>query len=141
MNTVVNKENQTKEHSFFTCKEHYLSFRNAWKQYHADGRHEKKMQTAWDGSKFKASDLTCEHHLIYNTLRKRNLSKSFTPITSPGKLNAFNGKPYASFYAAKARIAALIKYGKTDWLKEPFGGTVTDDMLGELNEALELINL
>lgn len=142
MSTLTNEENQTKEHSFFTCKEHYLSFRDAWKQYHADGRHRKETYEDYQGGICKRpSALTAEHHLIYNALRKRSLSKSFSPITNPGKLNAFNGRPYAAFYRAKGIIAACVKYNRTDWLKEPFGGTVTDEMLKELSEALELINL
>jgi hypothetical protein len=142
MNTLEVNETQTEEHSFFTSKEHYLAFRDAWKQYHADGKHKKETYTDYQGGICKCpSELTSDHHLVYNALRKRDLSKSFTPITSEGKLNAFNGKPYAAFYAAKGRISACIKYNRTDWLKEPFGGTVTDDMLKELNEALESINL
>jgi hypothetical protein len=142
MSTLTNEETQAKEHSFFTCKEHYLSFRDAWKQYHAEGRHKKETYEDYQGGICKSpSELTVQHHLIYNALRKRNLSESFTPIKNPGKLNAVGGNPHEAFNSAKARIAACVKYNRTDWLKEPFAGTVTDEMLKELSEALELINL
>jgi hypothetical protein len=130
------------KHSFFESKEHYLKFRQSWKQYIADGKHKCGTYPTSNGGEAKYdSDLTCAHHLIYNALRKRDLSKSFSPITRETKLAESYGNPYAAYDAARWRISYLARSGNLDSLAEPFGGTISKEMLQELSEVLKTIEL
>lgn len=146
---IIAKEVVTTNHtishhdSLFTCKEHYLQFRKAWKQYIADGNHiGEKFTLRIENSirEFKRpSKLTCEHHLIYNAFRNRDLKKSFSPLIRPNKLLAtkytglcMNVEPYYAFYRAVSNIGRFIKWKRYDYLLAPFNGTVTIEMLEEL---------
>jgi hypothetical protein len=66
METLVKQDdNLTNAHSFFVSKEHYLSFRAAWKQYIADGKHKRATYIdAWGGRCKEPSSLTAAHHLM-----------------------------------------------------------------------------
>ena len=132
-----------KTHSFFESKEHYLNFIDSWKQYIADGRHKCETYTDGQGGTCKmSSDLTCTHHLFYNALRKRDLTKSFSPLTNENKLNSrYDKRPYALYYDARSEIAYAVRSGNIGDLVEPFGDTVAVDMLTELSETLKDVNL
>jgi hypothetical protein len=143
METLVKQdENLTNTHSFFVSKEHFLSFRVAWRDSIAKGYHERETYTDYkNGVCKRPSKLTATHHLIYNALRKRDLHKSFAPLTRPTKLIAAYNNPYIAFNWARSHLKAAVKWGRTDHLKEPFQGTVNDQMLKELSEALENVKL
>jgi hypothetical protein len=154
METLVKQDvNLTNEiTSFFDSKEHYLEFIAAWKKSIADGYHERQKYTHRiyvDGSHKEVelkhpSKLTCVHHLIYNALRKKDLHKSFAPLTSEGKINANAYRdPYYAFRRACDVLDRNVtsRWGRTDWIKEPFGDTVTDEMLIKLNAALKCVKL
>lgn len=139
METLVKQDdNLTNVHSFFVSKEHYLSFRAAWKQYIADGKHKRATYIdAWGGRCKEPSSLTAAHHLVYNALRKRDLHKSFAPLTNPNKVG---NDPYRAFDHARGAISWAAKY-RPDRLLAPFGGTVTEAMLKELSETLKSVAL
>lgn len=146
MKTLVKQdENLTNNtNSFFESKEHYLQFIAAWRKSLADGYHERTTYTDWQGGTCKhRSQLTAVHHLVYNALRRRDLHKSFAPLTNLGKINAhYSRSPYAAYYSAREGLErSLGRWGNTDWIKRPFGDTVTDEMLIELNEALKSVEL
>lgn len=132
-NTVVDT------HSFFESKEHYFKFLDSWKQYIADGHHKCGTWENSNGGTVKYnSSLTCTHHLIYNGLRKKDLHKSFSPLTSEGKLNSmWDKRPYGAFYNALSEIRYKGKSsGDLTNFLAPFGDTVTQSMLIELSDAL-----
>lgn len=132
---TVQDENLTNTHSFFASKEHYLAFIDAWKKFYADGGHKRATYIDGQGGTCKYdSELTCIHHLIYNALRKRDLHKSFAPKQD-------STDPYEAYNNARAVLSSATRYGYTESLKRPFGGTVTDDMLKELSETLKDVNL
>lgn len=136
METLTKQDdNLTNTHSFFTSKEHYLAFLSAWRKFIADGGHKCETYTDGQGGTCKMdSKLTCIHHLIYNGLRKRDLHKSFAPKQD-------SDDPYEAYYDARSALASATKFGYTESLKLPFGGTVTDDMLKEVSDTLQSVSL
>jgi hypothetical protein len=142
METLV-KQDIENTHSFFESKEHYFKFIDAWSQYIADGKH--KCETYIDGQGGTCkhdSSLTSVHHLIYNGLRKRDLHKSYSPLTKPTKLALNYDDPYAAF---NDDLYWLQYYGRSAsdlvGLLEPFGGTVTKAMIVELGDTLKDVKL
>lgn len=106
---------------YFENKEHYLAFRQAWKDYHKDGHH-----------KTEEGRLGCTHYLIHALLRERDIDKIFSPITEH-KLGG--GHPYRAFYAAKRTLRWFHLTPDKErgaWLLKPFGDTITNEMLSEL---------
>ena len=137
-------DNLTNTHSFFESKEHYFQFLDSWKKYIADGHHKcGTYETSNGGTAKYDSDLTCMHHLIYNGLRKKDLHKSFSPLTSERKLNAkYDKRPYAAYYDARSEIMYHGRSGgDLTRILAPFGDTVTRSMLKELGEVLGGIEL
>lgn len=156
METLV--KNELNINTFFESKEHYLNFRSAWKKSISEGYHTRRTYENSDGgiSKHK-SDLTSTHHLIYNALRRRDLHKSFNPLTSFAKLaytkfdyRSYSGgeiNKYLAFDIARRNLDfAVTRYNNgsnfaIDKLMEPFSDTVTPQMLVELNVVLKTIKL
>ena len=148
METLVKQDGNlenTNNHSFFESKEHYLKFVAAWRKSIADGFHERSLirRTSWSGQEIISkcpSKLTCVHHLIYNALRKKDLHKSFRPLTNKDRLAGCH--PYAAFYKAVNVLKWATKNDRiADKLREPFGNTVTNEMLLELFETLHNVKL
>lgn len=142
METLVAQEKDTtNRHSFFNSKEHYLAFTTAWKQYIANGNHICRTYVDSQGGTCKYdSALTSVHHLVYNALRKRDLYKSFTPLTNKNKIGKHG--LYAAYYDdLRVLRLSLGRWGNSRWVKTPFGETVTDEMLKELIGTLADIKL
>ena len=125
--------------NFFESKEHYLTFRDAWKKYINDGKAKKVEQTYWDGTPYRASNLTCAHHLIYALLRGRDITKSFTP-----NHKVHGQDPYSAFYVAKDDIVVALRFAtkfdkpeRLESLLEPFDKTITADTLTSLYEIIK----
>lgn len=121
---------------YFRDKEHYLEFRQAWKNYHKEGKHRTQPKEDHYGATHKVSDLRCVHHFIYALLRGRDLSKIFAPITEH-KLGG--GQRYRAFYAAKRTLrwySTMRDKERGAFLFAPFGNTLTDDMLAMLGEDI-----
>jgi hypothetical protein len=138
----VQETPEVQRHSFFDSKEHYLQFKAAWKKYISDGHHLCGTYTDNQGGTCKyASNLTTIHHLIYNGLRKRDLRKSFCPITKPQKLKLAGGDPYAAFNYARNMLRYYARRGSTSAISDVFGDTVTTSMLSELSESLEDVKM
>jgi hypothetical protein len=135
---------------FFENKEHYLQFRQAWKNYINAGKAKPIEQVyAYSGELFRASPLTCKHHLIYNLLRGRDTNEMFK-LT-----NKVHGqRPWFPFYDARMEIALTLKLvdsanantsdtwkerhqKRLDSLIEPFGETLTKDMIALLVDTIK----
>lgn len=106
----------TTHNTNFNTKEEYLAFRKAW-------------ATAVNNGE----EISAEHHALYNILRGYPASRGFTPITNANKLR--NGTPINNglYYAV-----LLLRKMPERWLK-PFGGTVTEEMVLNLNIPKENI--
>ena len=124
---------------FFSSKEQFQQFRQSWKDFHRDGKHNKVEKTTWDGVKYKESDLLCVHHLIYALLRGRDISKSFVSADK-----RFGTDPYSAFYKAKSVIlsATVTRFhDKYTYLFLPFGDTVNMELLHLLSNEIKDMKL
>ena len=142
--------------TFFESKEHYLSFRKAWKDNFAQGKHKPYSHgKSYDGTPLRAvSDITSAHHMIYNALRGRDLGKGYTLITNSNKLllsgmPAYSGcdRAVRDIFSAKSLASETAQEKKRTWLierleadvkrlLEPFNGTITHETLIALCEHL-----
>lgn len=150
-----NKLDTTERHSFFESKEHYMQFLANWKAYINEGKHKCGTYETTNGGVAKYdSSLTCEHHLLYNALRKRNLNKSFAPITDSNKLKMAHDDPYQAYCHARHGLSSFVRGWNSDheWSRdrahqrfeaftEPFGDTVTPEMLEEVCGVLDGVKL
>jgi hypothetical protein len=117
---------------FFTSKEHYLAFRQAWKDYY----------NATDGG-----GLTKEHHFILKALSGGDIGAQFTPI---GAAKIPSKGPHA-YYALTTALWTIdwivksdIKYDRESYKQkfgQPFGDTITLDMLAAMVKEIPAIAL
>ncbi len=123
--------------SIFKNKEHYLSFRAAWK-------------TAANNAMAKngaSTTLGAEHHILCNILRGRAFDRGFTPITSTNKLSNGAIINHGLYFGMDAlnRIQKIAKEiiggkGTNAWSGEritqflaPFNNTITVEVLAALD--------
>jgi hypothetical protein len=161
MNTEVQTNNET--HLFFESKEHYLKFKQAWKDYINGGNHEppvyKRKHYADGGVREIAvkgkSSLSAFEHFLYNGLRQKDFYKSFAPITNAGRLNSRSSDhPYRAFYDCRYKLGDLISNFEStyDWTKKRaerklielnkiFGDTLTYEMLKDLHRYARNVEL
>jgi len=125
--------------NFFESKAHYLAFRGAWKNYINAGKAKKVGKTYWDGTPYRASNLTCAHHLIYALLRGRDITKGFTP-----NHKVHGQDPYFAFIDAKNDITVALRFAekfdkpeRLASLLEPFNETITVDTLASISEIIK----
>ena len=137
--------------TFFKSKEEYLAFRKAWAAAcNSPERKSTLVETDW-GIQRESGNLTATHHYIFLLLCGKDVMSSFKPITNTIKLSngmrehqglyyAFNMLSYKanqilSFQGEKDKTKSwVINYNKdVDEFLKPFGGTVTHDMLIDLN--------
>lgn len=120
-------ENSQLKTSLFNDKEHFLSFRQSWKDFVNNG-----------------GKPNCAQHLIYNGLRGKDISKSFSPITNHNKLTYSGMTPYGSYYSAVNLIKHFVRSrSSSDWMKkryeqliEPFGDHVSEEMIIKMVDSL-----
>lgn len=140
MNEQLNTDSNNK--TFFTSKEHYVAFRTAWRDFINSGKHKRKTYIDSQGGVCKlSSNLYAEHHLLYNLLRKRDVTKAFSPAISKSKIEYYsrftNPPEYYALITAKNSIKHYVAYhekgftNKMEYLLEPFNGTVTPDMVAK----------
>lgn len=118
--------------TFFNSKDEYLQFIQAWKQFHAEGKHKKVEFTEYDGSIHMKSNLHCEHHLLYNLLRGKDISKMFKATdkhTGQG--------PFWAFEEARDAISWATRTDRTKGLLAPFAGTIDKDTLSAVTEKIQ----
>ncbi len=149
---------------FFKSKEDYLSFRQAWKDYHNDG-HVVELREYKDADgvhEYKLNTLDSRHYMLYNLLRGYEITYGYSPIVNSGRLEANkdysgNSEPYAAMLGTAGslfRVSVGFLRNLTnpadkdnwaytnalkDWqeLKKPFGDTITIEMIIELGELIE----
>jgi len=149
---------------FFKSKEDYLSFKQAWKDYHNDG-HVVELREYKDHEgvhEYKHNTLDSRHYMLYNLLRGYEITYGYSPIVNEGRLNANkdysgNSEPYAAMLNTAGSLfrdsvgflrnltnpADKKNWAYTnalqDWqeLKKPFGDTITTETIIELGEQIE----
>ena len=114
--------------AFFTSKEHYLKFRQAWKDYVNAG-----------------GTQTSQQLLIYSLLREKPENHSFTPITNPNKLR--NGaSALGALTFTKNNLAWLNKSDSSIAKRErevvasSFGGTINEATIKYLVSLMSKTN-
>ena len=135
---------------FFNSKEDYLSFKQAWKDYHNDGHVvELREYKDADGThEYKANTLNSTHYMLYNLLRGYESQRGFAPIVNEGRLNAHGGSPWYSYEETMGSIIRTARRiedvnSESEWgrryareavdkMRLPFGDTVTNAMLYEV---------
>ncbi len=111
----------TTHNTNFNSKEEYLAFRKAWATAVNNGER-----------------ITSEHHVLYNLLRGHPHHRGFTPITNANKLRNGMFINYGLYHAVNCLRLLEIGGVPEYWLK-PFGGTVTDKMILNLEIPKEKI--
>lgn len=139
---------------FFESKEDYLKFRQAWKDFHNDGKvvwREDVEQYSWALGKqitirnVKFTSLSAEHYLLYNLLREYGVRYGFTEHGE----NGWEACEYATrevYYAAKALKDVNDKSNFTrersrklvEKMLLPFNGTVSHQALAEVGEWINI---
>lgn len=132
---------------FFTDKEHYLQFRQEWKDFHNEGHHiERGEWTTPHGNvkEYKHSLLNSSSYMLYNLLRGYDIKHGYCEHSEQGwaacdyaagdilqaarGLENINVSAFSQSYALKT----------LEKLLQPFGGTVTSQMLYDLAAELYL---
>lgn len=67
------------KHEVFTSKEHYLAFRQAWKDFINSGKAKPYYEEDGYGGKVKVSNLDGSQHLLFCILTGKDLSVTFKP--------------------------------------------------------------
>jgi hypothetical protein len=126
----------------FTCKQHYLYFRQTWKDFINSGKAKPKYYpnpNYENGKDIKgASALTFSHHLLFALLTGKELSKIYT--YSPRK--GFDSLTEAASEIGRwARVASkIIQWEETS--KNPFGQwTKPETMKERLDAYLEPLGI
>lgn len=130
-----------KNRNFFNSKEAYMNFVQAWKKFHEEGKHQETY-------------LTVHHHMVYNLIRGKDLSKSFTPKE---KKRHDGEHPYSAFYNAKGyllregkllddknhkfRWDPIYKKQFLEYIRHPFGDSLPEDVLINSLNRLKDVNL
>ena len=153
------------KHELFTAKEHYLAFRQAWKDYINAGKHKPHFEDCpWGGGKKKISHLDSSQQLLFCILTEKDLSVVFKRSANPDKANGFETAYWG--LRSKLRMAQQIcqyergtnpfpghipkdKHAdiiashkeKLDMFLEPFGKSLTYSMLEQLYLKLNDIKL
>ena len=138
---------------FFESKEHYLKFRQAWKDFHNSDKlvwREDEKVYSWALRKdvimrnVKHTSLGAEHYMIYNLLRGYGINYGFIPLqdTEEHLMWAARDAALYKIYSAAKRLqyvngTAFSRDGArksiTDLLL-PFGDTVSHKALSEIGE-------
>jgi hypothetical protein len=144
----------------FTAKEHYLAFRQAWKDYINAGKHKPDFEVCpYGGGKKKISNLTAAQQLLFCILTEKDLSVVFKRSSNPDKPNGFENaywrlrnylrmaqkicqyergeNPFPS-HIPRDKHADLIQSHKDrlDTFLEPFGKSLTYQMLNDIYRKL-----
>jgi hypothetical protein len=137
---------------FFESKEHYLNFRQAWKDFHNNEEHiERGEWTTPHGNvkEYKTPLLSSSHYMLYNLLRGYDIKYGYTPLQS--------GKEHLKWDACNCAASDICRVSKRledvnspsnfsreyarreiDALLLPFGGHVTHEALRDIGEQLNI---
>jgi len=130
---------------FFTDKEHYLQFRQEWKDFHNNGHHiERGEWTTPHGNvkEYRTPRLNSSSYMLYSLLRGYDITHGYVEhgengwaacddaageiIRTARRLKDINTSGFSQRYARESIDKLLL----------PFGGTITNQMLYDLAAEL-----
>ena len=137
---------------FFESKEHYLNFRQAWKDFHNNEEHiERGEWTTPNGNvrEYKTPLLSSSHYMLYNLLREYDIKYGFTPLLEGNEYKQWEACHHAAadIFRVSKRLADVNSPSKfsreyarkdVDALLLPFGGHVTHEALRDVGEWLNI---
>lgn len=136
------------KHELFTCKEHYLAFRQAFARSVNDDRAKSHLEPGYENTKYRVYGwIQAEHFILLNLLRDKPAYHGFSLVTNKTKL--INGMvPYLRFYQAIEKLRGICRPCDTKtWRDEyiedliaPYEGTVSKEMLNKLHKYIPKIN-
>lgn len=152
------------KHELFTAKEHYLAFRQAWKDYINAGKHKPHFEDCPWGGKKKISHLDSSQQLLFCILTEKDLSVVFKRSVNPNKPNGFDAaywglrrelrlahqicqhekgeNPFPGHIPKEKHSDIIVSHTeKLDRFLEPFGKSLTYSMLEQLYLKLDKIKL
>ncbi|RLC08007.1 MAG: hypothetical protein DRI24_24005 [Deltaproteobacteria bacterium] len=137
----------------FVSKEHYQAFRQGWKDFINSGKAKAEFHDHAYG-RYKVSALTGTHHLLFNILTEKDLSRTFRPSELECKRGFWEAYGQLKMFGQKALDVVLFEKGdfkKPSYLSdgkyselmagnrstieeflEPFGKSITVEMLAKL---------
>lgn len=145
---------------FFESKEHYLNFKQAWKDFHNSGKLKWYADldiTPWDRprtaartlARTKYTALSAEHYMLYNLLREYDIQRGFTPPNDAEEHQKWHTCEFAAIeiFRTARRLADINSTSKSareyarrdvDRLLLPFGGHVSHTALRDVGEWLNI---
>lgn len=101
----------------FVSKEHYLAFRQGWKDFINSGKAKAEFHDTPYG-RDKVSPLRGAHHLLFNILVENDISKSFRPSELECK-QGFQGA-YSDLKRLGHKALDVVLYEKGDFVKPSY---------------------
>jgi len=143
---------------FFESKEHYLNFKQAWKDFHNSDKlvwREDVVVYAYNLDRnvimrnVKHTSLSAQHYMLYNLLRGYDIQRGFTPPKDAPDHQKWYTCEYTAveIFRASKRLADINSTSKSsreyarkdiDALLLPFGGHVTHETLRDVGEWLNI---
>lgn len=143
---------------FFESKEHYLNFKQAWKDFHNSDKlvwREDVRVYVYNTNSYatmknvKHTSLSAEHYMLYNLLREYDIKRGFTPLTTGDIHSPLEACDYAAaeIYRTAKRLADINSTSKSsreyarkdiDKLLLPFGGYVSHQALRDVAEWISI---
>ena len=127
---------------FFTSKEDYLQFRQAWKDFHNSGSHiERGEWTTPHGNvrEYKTPLLNSSSYMLYSLLRGYDITRGYSEHSEHGWQACDDAASELIQVARKLKDINSDSSWSRKWAREsvekllaPFGGTVTHQMLYDL---------
>jgi hypothetical protein len=143
------------KNELFVSKEHYLAFRQGWKDFINSGKAKPEFVEDLYSGRYKVSLLNGTHHLLLNILTEKDLSKTFRPSTKHECKRGFEdayyhlmrlgqhaaevvlydkGEHVTPSYFSKEKYGDFVEGNRNtiERFLEPFGKALTVEMLATL---------
>lgn len=143
---------------FFESKEHYLNFKQAWKNFHNSDKlvwredvevYSYNLDRNVTMRNVKHTSLSAQHYMLYNLLREYGIQRGFTPPKDAKEHQKWDTCNYTAveIFRASKRLADINSTSKSsreyarkdiDALLLPFGGHVSHEALRDVGEWLNI---
>lgn len=144
---------------FFESKEHYLNFKQAWKDFHNSDKlvwredvevYSYNLDRNVTMRNVKHTSLSAQHYMLYNLLREYDIQRGFTPPKDAADHQKWDTCYYTAseIYRTSKRLADINSTSKSsreyarrdiDALLLPFGGHVSHEALRGVGEWVSIM--
>jgi len=144
---------------FFESKEHYLNFKQAWKDFHNSDKlvwredvevYSYNLERNVTMRNVKHTSLSAQHYMLYNLLREYGIQRGFTPPKDAKDHQKWDTCYYTAseIYRTSKRLADINSTSKSsreyarkdiDALLLPFGGHVSHEALRGIGEWVSIM--